>query len=60
MYRGHIGNLAELVEKHKITPPTLIIIGDVVNQLTENQLSTPGFLDADEYAQPVLEQVKQA
>jgi len=60
VYRGHIGNLSELVEKHKITPPTLIIIGDVVNQLTENQLSTPGFLNADEYAQPLVEQVKQA
>jgi len=48
-YRGTIGNLAELVEKHKITPPTLIVIGDVVNQLTEKQLTTPGFLDAKDY-----------
>ncbi|TPH18602.1 uroporphyrinogen-III C-methyltransferase [Litorilituus lipolyticus] len=50
-YRGTIGNLAELVEKHNITPPTLIVIGDVVNQLTEQQLSTPGFLDANDYIQ---------
>lgn len=50
-YRGTIGNLAELVEKHNITPPTLIVIGDVVNQLTEQQLSTPGFLDANDYVQ---------
>ncbi len=51
-YRGTIGNLAELVKKHNITPPTLIVIGDVVNQLTEQQLSTPGFLDANDYVQP--------
>lgn len=51
-YRGTIGNLAELVEKHNITPPTLIVIGDVVNQLTEQQLKTPGFLDANDYVQP--------
>jgi len=50
-YRGTIGNLAELVEKHNITPPTLIVIGDVVNQLTTKQLSTPGFLDASDYKQ---------
>ncbi|MCO4800332.1 MAG: uroporphyrinogen-III C-methyltransferase [Colwelliaceae bacterium] len=48
-YRGTVGTLAELVEKHNITPPTLIVIGDVVNQLTEQQLSTPGFLDASNY-----------
>jgi len=60
VYRGNISNLAELVEKHKITPPTLIIIGDVVNQLTEQQLSTPGFLSADEYVQPIIEEAKQA
>jgi len=48
-YRGTIGNLAELVKKHNITPPTLIIIGDVVNQLTTEQLATPGFLDANNY-----------
>ncbi|WP_206485690.1 uroporphyrinogen-III C-methyltransferase [Thalassotalea sp. G2M2-11] len=48
-YRGTIGNLAELVEKHQITPPTLIVIGEVVNQLTEQHLKTPGFLDAADY-----------
>jgi uroporphyrin-III C-methyltransferase len=52
-YLGTIGNLAELVAKHNITPPTLIVIGDVVNQLTEQQLKTPGFLDANDYVQPV-------
>lgn len=50
-YRGTIGNLAALVEEHNITPPTLIVIGDVVNQLTTKQLSTPGFLDASDYEQ---------
>jgi uroporphyrin-III C-methyltransferase len=57
-YRGTIGNLAELVEKHNITPPTLIVIGDVVNQLTEKQLATPGFLDAKDYVQ--IENIKTA
>ncbi|GLX80463.1 uroporphyrinogen-III C-methyltransferase [Thalassotalea insulae] len=48
-YRGTIGSLVELVEKHQITPPTLIVIGEVVNQLTGQQLKTPGFLDANDY-----------
>jgi len=50
-YRGTISNLTELTKKHKITPPTLIVIGDVVNQLTTKQLSIPGFLDANDYKQ---------
>lgn len=45
-YRGTIETLPALVEKYKITPPTLIVIGEVVNQLTEQQLQTPGYLDA--------------
>lgn len=57
-FRGTIGNLAELVEKHNITPPTLIVIGDVVNQLTTKQLSTPGFLDARDYTQVSIENEK--
>ena len=60
VYRGTIDTLAELVEKHNITPPTLIIIGDVVNQLTVKQLSTPGFLTPEECTQPVIEEIKQA
>jgi len=55
-YRGTIGNLAELVKKHNITPPTLIVIGDVVNQLTTEQLTTPGFLDANNYKAQVTSQ----
>lgn len=57
-YRGTIGNLADLVEKHDIKPPTLIVIGDVVNQLTEQQLSKPGFLDAKDYIQ--IQDIKSA
>ncbi len=60
VFRGQIDTLEQLVIEHKITPPTLIVIGDVVNQLTENQLSTPGFLQADEYKTHIVEQVKQA
>lgn len=58
-YRGTIGNLAELVKKHNITPPTLIIIGDVVNQLTTEQLTTPGFLDAKNYTSQETNVIKQ-
>jgi len=58
-YRGTIGNLAELVTKHNITPPTLIIIGDVVNQLTTEQLTTPGFLDANNYTSAQVNLVEQ-
>ena len=50
-YRGTIDTLADLVKKHDIKPPTLIVIGDVVNQLTEQKLTTPGFLDANDYIQ---------
>jgi len=48
-YRGKLSNLVELVEKHGIKPPTLIVIGDVVNQLTENNLEVPGYIDASAY-----------
>lgn len=49
VFRGKISSLADLVLKHKITPPTLIVIGDVVNQLTDSTLTKPGFLDANNY-----------
>ena len=55
VFRGQIDTLEQLVIEHKITPPTLIIIGDVVNQLTEQSLSTPGFLQADECVIPSIE-----
>jgi uroporphyrin-III C-methyltransferase len=53
VFRGTLESLEQLVIKHKITPPTLIVIGEVVNQLTEQTLSTPGFLQADEYQKNV-------
>ena len=49
IFRGTLSSLAGLVVKHKITPPTLIVIGDVVNQLTDTALAKPGFLDAKDY-----------
>jgi uroporphyrin-III C-methyltransferase len=49
IFRGNISTLADLVEQHNITPPTLIVIGDVVNQLTDTALAKPGFLDAETY-----------
>ena len=52
IFRGKISTLAALVAEHKITPPTLIVIGDVVNQLTDIALAKPGFLDAKNYKQP--------
>lgn len=49
IYRGVLSTLADLVAEHKITPPTLIVIGDVVNQLTDYALAKPGYLDAEHY-----------
>lgn len=59
-YRGTIATLADLVEQHNITPPTLIVIGDVVNQLTDKSLKTPGFFDANDYVQVIQSQAKTA
>jgi uroporphyrin-III C-methyltransferase len=53
IFRGTLFSLADLVAKHKITPPTLIVIGEVVNQLTDTALAKPGFLDANNYHQPI-------
>ncbi|NQZ81271.1 MAG: uroporphyrinogen-III C-methyltransferase [Colwellia sp.] len=49
VFRGQLDTLEQLITEHNIKPPTLIVIGDVINQLTEHQLSRPGFLRADEY-----------
>lgn len=54
IFRGDIASLPELVEKHNITPPTLIVIGDVVNQLTDTTLAQPGFLDAQSYQKQAI------
>jgi uroporphyrin-III C-methyltransferase len=60
VYRGTINTLENIVVKHNIKPPTLIVIGEVVNQLTEQTLSRPGFLNADEFAQQFIENEKKA
>ena len=49
IFRGNLSTLADLVKQHNIPPPTLIVIGDVVNQLTDTALAKPGFLDAKDY-----------
>lgn len=47
VYRGQLNTLENIVAEHNIKPPTLIVIGDVVNQLTTQQLSSPGLLEAE-------------
>lgn len=47
VYRGQLNTLENIVVEHNIKPPTLIVIGDVVNQLTTQQLSSPGLLEAE-------------
>lgn len=49
VFRGTLSSLTELAAKHKITPPSLIVIGNVVNQLTDAVLTKPGFLAAKNY-----------
>jgi uroporphyrin-III C-methyltransferase len=44
VYKGCLRSLNDLVEKHQIKPPTLIIIGDVVNTFEERQLANVGYL----------------
>jgi uroporphyrin-III C-methyltransferase len=46
VYRGTLADLAKIALKYKITPPTLIVVGNVVNQLTTETLTKPGFLAA--------------
>ncbi len=57
VYRGQLDNIAELVIKHNIKPPTLIVVGDVVNQLTDEPLTIPGFLQADKCVVHTTEEV---
>lgn len=42
--RGNIANLAELVAIHNIKPPSLIVIGDVVDTFQSEQLKNLGYL----------------
>lgn len=49
--KGTLGNLDQLVIKHNITPPTLVIIGDVVNVLSERSDIVNGYFAATKPAQ---------
>ncbi|WP_448569021.1 uroporphyrinogen-III C-methyltransferase [Thalassotalea ganghwensis] len=44
LYRGCLISLPELVEKHQVKPPSLIIIGGVVETFDEKQLTNLGYL----------------
>lgn len=50
VFRGRLDTLEAIVAEHNIKPPTLIVIGDVVNQLTKKQLTSPGLLKAENIA----------
>lgn len=50
VFRGRLDTLEAIVAEHNIKPPTLIVIGDVVNQLTKKQLTSPGLLEAENIA----------
>ncbi|WP_448212100.1 uroporphyrinogen-III C-methyltransferase [Colwellia sp. MEBiC06753] len=44
LVKGQLSNIVELVDQHNIKPPTLIIIGDVVNTFEQSQLKNLGYL----------------
>ncbi|WP_206484291.1 uroporphyrinogen-III C-methyltransferase [Thalassotalea sp. G2M2-11] len=44
VYRANLSTLAATVEQHNIKPPTLIVIGDVVNTFNEHHLTNIGYL----------------
>jgi len=44
VYKGELIKLNDLVKEHNIKPPTLIVIGDVVNVFDENSLKNIGYL----------------
>jgi uroporphyrin-III C-methyltransferase len=44
IYRGCLSSLQAIVEQHKVKPPTLIVIGEVVNTFDEQQLTNVGYL----------------
>lgn len=44
VYRGTVETLASLVEKYNVKPPTLIVVGDVVNIFDEAKLEQLGYL----------------
>jgi uroporphyrin-III C-methyltransferase len=54
IFKGQLTNLNELISEHKIKPPTLIVIGDVVDILNINSITKPGYLDNQLTAAPGL------
>ena len=46
VYKGTLDSLSDLVKIHDIKPPTLIVIGDVVNIFDEKDLASVGYLSA--------------
>ena len=53
VYRGTLGTLTDLVAKHQIKPPALIVIGNVVEQFDSRQVGQMGYLKS---LVPVLQQ----
>lgn len=45
--KGSLISLTDLVERHQIKPPSLIVIGDVVNTFNTQQLHNLGYLTAN-------------
>ncbi len=46
-YRGNLSNIAEIATINNVIPPTLIVVGEVVNQLTNKPLAKAGYLQAE-------------
>jgi uroporphyrin-III C-methyltransferase len=44
VYRGTLEKLNSLVQLHNIKPPTLVVIGDVINTFDESNLTNLGYL----------------
>jgi uroporphyrin-III C-methyltransferase len=47
VFKGPLDQLVKLVAHHEIKPPTLIVIGDVVNTFAAGQLKNLGYLCAE-------------
>jgi len=48
-YRGTLSNIAEIAAINNVLPPTLIVVGEVVNQLTDKPLAKAGYLQAEQH-----------
>lgn len=44
VYRGSLEKLNDLVKLHNIKPPTLVVIGDVINTFDQDHLANLGYL----------------